>query len=76
MKSFPSLNSLGNIHEVTSNKFIKAESLIKEVNKRAIFLINNGLSNKNLYIAHSSSINFFADLLIQILGHTGSQGSY
>ncbi len=63
MESFPSLKSLGNIYEIISKRSIKSESFIKEVNVKALFLLNNGFSNKNLYIAHSSSINFFTDLL-------------
>ena len=63
MESFPSLQSLGNIYEIISKRSIKSESFIKEVNVKALFLLNNGFSNKNLYIAHSSSINFFTDLL-------------
>jgi len=63
MESFPSFKSLGNIYEVISKNSIKAESIIKEVKIKASFLLNSGYSEKNIYIAHSSSINFFTDLL-------------
>ncbi len=63
MESFPSLESLGNIHEVISGKFINSESLKNKIEDRAYFLNQNGFAEKNIYIAHSSSINFFCDLL-------------
>ena len=62
MESFPALNSLGNIYEVLSGKYIKSKDIKFEVDKRASYLFNQGYSKKNIYISHSSSINFFCDL--------------
>ena len=63
MDTFPSLDHLGNIYEVLSGKYIESEEIKCEVEKRSLFLLNNGFAKKNIYIAHSSSISFFCDLL-------------
>ena len=63
MDTFPSLDHLGNIYEVLSGKYIESKEIKFEVEKRSIFLLDNGFAKKNIYIAHSSSINFFCDLL-------------